>query len=89
MKSGQLPEKTKSKNACHDVLACGLGCGNDDMWDHNDIATYMKISVHTVANHVVVRPGFPMAFVPTGRKGKAEKRYFAREVIDFAKRNRQ
>lgn len=97
MKSAQATRETESikqdsdkvSGGGSDVLACGLGCGPDDLWDYDDIATYMKISSHTVSNQVVLRPGFPKAFVPTGRGGKAEKRYFAREVIDFAKGNRQ
>lgn len=60
-----------------------------ELWTCDDIAAYMKVSAYTVANKVVVRPGFPAPFVPTGRRGKSEKRYFAGEVIDFALRNRQ
>lgn len=63
---------------------------DDELWTFDDIARYLKLSQYTVERRVVVQPGFPEAFQPcaTGKGSKAVKRWFAGEVIKWARQNR-
>ncbi|WP_426781087.1 hypothetical protein [Pseudomonas syringae] len=63
---------------------------DDELWAFYDIAQYLKLSQYTVERRVVVQPGFPEAFQPcsTGKGSKAVKRWFAGEVIKWARQNR-
>lgn len=63
---------------------------DDELWAFDDIARYLKLSQYTVERRVVVQPGFPDAFQPcaTGKGSKAVKRWFAGEVIKWARQNR-
>ncbi|OUM06920.1 hypothetical protein BW686_13385 [Pseudomonas syringae] len=63
---------------------------DDELWTFDDIAQYLKLSQYTVERRVVVQPNFPEAFQPcaTGRGSKAVKRWFAGEVIKWARQNR-
>jgi len=56
----------------------------DQMWTAEQIGNYMKLSAFTVSQKVVTRPGFPAPCLPTG----STKRWFAGEVIQWAKLNR-
>lgn len=65
------------------------------LWDVADIAQWMGMSERTVQLRVVTREGFPDPFVPTGvpdardgRRGNAQKRWFAEEVIEWARLHR-
>lgn len=62
----------------------------DELWTFDDIAQYLKLSQYTVERRVVVQPGFPDALQPcaTGKGSKAVKRWFAGEVIKWARQNR-
>lgn len=62
----------------------------DELWTFDDIAQYLKLSQYTVERRVVTQPGFPDAFQPcaTGKGSKAVKRWFAGEVIKWARQNR-
>lgn len=63
---------------------------DDELWAFADIAQYLKLSQYTVERRVVVQPGFPNAFQPcgTGKESKAVKRWFAGEIIKWARQNR-
>ncbi|MBI6845247.1 hypothetical protein YA0016_26400 [Pseudomonas syringae] len=63
---------------------------DDELWAFDDIAQYLKLSQYTVERRVVVQSGFPNAFQPcaTGKGSKAVKRWFAGEVIKWARQNR-
>lgn len=63
---------------------------DDELWTFDDIAHYLKLSQYTVERRVVVQPGFPDALQPcaTGKGSKAVKRWFAGEVIKWARQNR-
>ncbi|WP_046235055.1 hypothetical protein [Pseudomonas syringae pv. coryli] len=63
---------------------------DDELWTFDDIAQYMKLSQYTVERRVVVQPGFPDAIQPCaiGKGSKAVKRWFAGEVIKWARQNR-
>jgi hypothetical protein len=57
------------------------------MWSTEQIANWMGLSETTVAGRVVTRLGFPQPVVPTGSR-EAQKRWFADEVIEWARVNR-
>lgn len=63
---------------------------DDELWAFDDIARYLKLSQYTVERRVVVQPGFPGPLQPcaTGKGSKALKRWFAGEVIKWARQNR-
>ncbi|WP_205342194.1 hypothetical protein [Denitrificimonas caeni] len=56
----------------------------DRLWTSKEIAEYMSLSDFTVLQKVVVQPTFPTPTQPTG----AAKRWFAGEVILWARQNR-
>ncbi|WP_080228268.1 hypothetical protein [Pseudomonas syringae] len=63
---------------------------DDQLWTFDEIAQYLKLSQYTVERRVVVQPGFPDPFQPcaTGNGSKAVKRWFAGEVIKWARQNK-
>ncbi|KWS20857.1 hypothetical protein AL062_02770 [Pseudomonas syringae pv. syringae] len=63
---------------------------DDELWTFDDIANYLKLSQYTVERRVVVQAGFPEALQPcaTSKGSKAVKRWFAGEVIKWARQNR-
>ncbi len=63
---------------------------DDQLWTFDDIAQYLKLSQYTVERRVVVKPGFPDPFQPCaiGNGSKAVKRWFAGEVIKWARQNK-
>lgn len=63
---------------------------DDELWTFDDIAQYLKLSQYTVERRAVVRSGFPEALQPcaSGKGSKAVKRWFAGEVIKWARQNR-
>ncbi|WP_109512557.1 hypothetical protein [Pseudomonas ovata] len=60
----------------------------DELWTTDDIAQYLKLAQYTVERRVVMQPGFPAAFQPCATGTKAVKRWFAGEVIKWARQNR-
>lgn len=60
------------------------------LWSAEDIAKWMGLAERTVMARVVTRPGFPEAFAPTGPTDglNTQKRWFAEEVIEWARRHR-
>jgi hypothetical protein len=61
---------------------------DDELWTADDIAQYLKLAQYTVERRVVVQPGFPTPFQPCATGAKAVKRWFAGEVIKWARQNR-
>jgi hypothetical protein len=61
---------------------------DDELWTTDDIAQYLKLAQYTVERRVVVQPGFPASFQPCATGSKAVKRWFAGEVIKWARQNR-
>jgi hypothetical protein len=61
---------------------------DDELWTTHDIAQYLKLAQYTVERRVVAQPGFPAAFQPCATGSKAVKRWFAGEVIKWARQNR-
>lgn len=57
---------------------------NNDLWDADDIAVYMRLSKKSVQNHIIDTPGFPKAVVlVTGGR-----RWVASEVKAWVLRRR-
>jgi len=60
---------------------------DDVLWTFSDIAEYLKLSVFTIETKVVKRPDFPNALQPCPGRHQGQKRWFARDVIEWARRN--
>lgn len=59
-----------------------------ELWTSQEIAAYLKLSACTVERRVVVQPDFPMSIQPCSTGAKAAKRWFAAEVITWARQHR-
>lgn len=59
-----------------------------ELWKVVDIATYLKLSVSSVQSRVICRDDFPSPiYIPSVTlNGKGGKRWYADEVIEWAKR---
>ena len=58
---------------------------DDLLWSYDDIAAYTSLAKKTVQTKIVCAPGFPRAvIIPSGGR-----RWVAREVKDFLKRQRE
>lgn len=57
------------------------------LWDTEAVASWLGLSVDTVSRQVITRAGFPTPIKPTN-SAQSQKRWFAGEVIDWARRNR-
>jgi hypothetical protein len=60
----------------------------DELWTAEDIASYLKLSADTTERRVVTRPDFPAPLQPCLTGKKAAKRWFAGEVISWARVSR-
>lgn len=60
----------------------------DELWTAEDIASYFKLAADTTERRVVTRPDFPSALQPCQTGARAAKRWFAAEVITWARQNR-
>jgi hypothetical protein len=69
-----------------DLEKCSLPL-EDRLWDVAEIAEWLRLSVDTVSRSVVTRPGFP-APVQAVAGALARRRWFAGEVIRWARQNR-
>lgn len=59
------------------------------LWSLEDIASWMSMSESTVSRRVISHPSFPPAVAPGARLGSnAQKRWFADEVVEWARRHR-
>lgn len=57
------------------------------LWDVEGIADWLHLSGSTVKQRVVCQPGFPKPVQPGGSKN-SQPRWFAAEVIAWARENR-
>lgn len=57
------------------------------IWGHQNIANWLQLSLSTTERHVVTRQDFPTAIHPTGADN-GMKRYFADDVIQWARLNK-
>lgn len=62
--------------------------GAPRLWTIADIAEWLDLSEITVKARVIKRQGFPAPVAPTGHADKARKRWFADEVIRWARHDR-
>lgn len=60
----------------------------DELWTAEDIASYLKLAADTTERRVVTRPDFPAPLQPCLTGARAAKRWFAAEVITWARQNR-
>lgn len=60
----------------------------DELWTAEDIARYIKLAVDTTERRVVTRPDFPASLQPCLTGARAAKRWFAAEVIRWARQSR-
>jgi len=60
----------------------------DTLWSHIEIAGYLKLATEVVSRYVVTRTDFPEPLQPCPTGKRAAKRWFAGEVIRWAKQNR-
>ena len=60
----------------------------DELWTAEDIAGYLKLAVDTTERRVVTRPDFPAPLQPCQTGTRAAKRWFAGEVITWARQSR-
>jgi len=60
----------------------------DTLWGNVEIADYLKLATEVVSRHVVTRPDFPESLQPCPTGKRAAKRWFAGEVIRWAKQNK-
>jgi len=60
---------------------------DDVLWTFSEIADYLKLSAFTVETKVVTRPDFPKALQPCLGSPRGQKRWFARDVMDWARQN--
>jgi len=61
----------------------------DALWTYQDIADWLQIAPETVARRVVTRPDFPPPLQPCAPGVNAGKRWFAGEVIKWARHHRR
>ena len=60
----------------------------DELWTADYIANYLKLAADTTERRVVTRPDFPTPLQPCLTGARAAKRWFAAEVITWARQNR-
>ena len=69
------------------ALNMAVANGVPALWTVDDIAQWLQLSVSSVKQSVVVRPGFPAPVMPTGVDGAA-KRWLASEVTQWVMQHR-
>lgn len=88
----QLPEDQASLLAALQDLVAQLKRpqvpAEDQLWTAEDIADYLKLASDTTERRVVTRPDFPVPLQPCPTGKRAAKRWFAAEVINWARLNR-
>ena len=60
----------------------------DELWTAEVVAGYLKLAVDTTERRVVTRPDFPTPLQPCQTGKRAAKRWFAGEVITWARQSR-
>lgn len=67
----------------------GLRAANDEIWNVDDIARYLRLSRSSVQSRVICRKDFPRAVrIPTNN-GLGGRRFYAKEIKQWVKRNRE
>lgn len=61
--------------------------GVPELWTVDDMASWLQLSVSSVKQSVIARPGFPAPVMPTGVDGAA-KRWLASEVTQWVMQHR-
>jgi len=61
----------------------------DALWTNQDIADWLQLSLDTVERRVIARPEFPAPIQPCPTGQRAAKRWFAGEVIKWARQHRR
>jgi len=61
----------------------------DALWTNQDIADWLQLSLDTVERRVMTRPEFPAPLQPCPTGQRAAKRWFAGEVIQWARQHRR
>jgi len=61
---------------------------NESLWTNQDIAAWLQLSLDTVERRVITRPEFPAPVQPCHTGQRAAKRWFAGEVIKWARQHR-
>lgn len=88
----QLPEDQAELVSALKALVVQLSAPRvmpqDELWTCDDIASYLKLSADSTERRVVTRPDFPTPLQPCLTGKRAAKRWFAAEVIDWARKNR-
>lgn len=59
------------------------------LWTIQDIADFLKIALVTAKTRVIVKEGFPEPFSVTDSEEKIHRRWFANEVVEWARSNRK
>jgi hypothetical protein len=57
-----------------------------ELWDIQDIASWIKLEYDVVRDRIVKEPTFPLPFAPTQTK-KGHKVWFASDVVEWARIN--
>jgi hypothetical protein len=60
---------------------------DNQLWGIEQIAAWMKLSIDTITRFVITRSDFPIPVQPVGTQS-ARKRWFAGEVLRWAKQHR-
>lgn len=88
----QLPEEQTELVSALKELVLQLSAPRvmpaDELWTSDDIARYLKLAADTTERRVVTRPDFPAPLQPCLTGARAAKRWFAAEVITWARQNR-
>jgi len=61
---------------------------DDELWSNSNIADYLQLSLDSVERHVITRPDFPKALQPCPTGKRAAKRWFAGDIIRWARQNK-
>lgn len=57
-----------------------------DLWDTEDIATWLHMDFKVTRDRIIKQPDFPVAFCPTGSR-TGRKLWFSADVIEWARLN--
>lgn len=75
----EILNELKAQNAAND----------NSLWTASDIARYMRLSTSSVQSRVITRNNFPRAVrIPT-EKGLGGRRWYPKEVRDWARKHRE
>lgn len=85
-----LPVNDAILNQILDELRRQRTSAKDELWDADDIATYLRYGKSTVQNKIITTPGFPRAvIIATTDSKKGTRRWKADEVRNWALKIRE